>query len=337
MVKQLRFTRVLSLVPLLYLLFTLAPAHALDCGRPANLAEHTVCSSPQLTWLDGIYNDSFHDKLLEDPSLANELVKPWMKGIKGCTNNRCLRDSYLGHIARLYAIDRVADLSGVWWNTTTPQGNSGRIQISNQNASGFRMNATVKGGIYRSEFNGEVSFYSGIGFTDKIILGGDCAIIVVPLTDGQLRVSSDSLRSCSLLLPGDMSIDGIYTRSASDPRPPATLLTLGILPDSATDNAFRQLVGSDYQKYVDTATDFDYDEELDNIGATVVAMWFKGMANSRAAIIMTTPQGQIWAMRAEPAAGGKGVLLKYSTTERNTAKMPKTLSAWQARFIKPPH
>lgn len=323
------------IIPLTWLVVAMMPAHALECGLPTDLAERTICATPQLTWLDGIYNDTFHERVKRNPELAAQLLKPRLDSTESCTNVRCLRDAYLSHISRLYDADRKMDWSGVWWNTTVPHGNSGRIQISNQNSWGFQMNATVEGGVYHSDFNGEVRFHSGIGFTDQIAWGGDCAIILVPLSSGRLKAISDSRSSCGLLLPGEISIDGIYVRSEADPRPPATLLTLGILPDSATDEAFRQLVGSDYQKYVDTATDFTYSEDLDNIGATVVSMWVKGMANRQSAMIMTTPQGQIWALRADPVAGGKGVTLHYATTATDKTDVPKTISAWQVRFIKP--
>ncbi|MFK8259627.1 hypothetical protein ACFL9S_17800 [Erwinia sp. AnSW2-5] len=330
-----RFTPpLLLLIPLAWLVVAIAPAHALDCGLPPDVAERTICATPQLTWLDGIYNDTFHDRVIENPQQAGKLVKPWLNGIENCTSVGCLRNAYLSHISRLFEADRKVDWSGVWWNTTVSHGNSGRMQISHQNAWGFLMNATVQGGIYHTVFNGEVRFHSGVGFTDKIVWGGDCAIMLVPLSSGKMKVISDSLSSCGLLLPGEMSIDGIYTRSETDPRPPATLLSLGIMPDHATDEVFRQLVGSDYQKYVDTATDFNYSEDLDNFGATVVSLWMKGMANRQSAIIMTTPQGQIWALRAEPAVEGKGVTLHYSTTASEKNHLPKTLAAWQARFIR---
>lgn len=325
----------LFLIPLTWLVVASLPAHALDCGLPSDVAERTICASPQLTWLDSIYNDTFHDRVAQDPQHAGKLIKPWVNGVDSCTNVRCLREAYLSRISHLYGADRDVDWSGVWWNTTVPHGNSGRMQISNQNTWGFRMIATVQGGIYHSVFNGEVRFHSGVGFTDKIAWGGDCAIMLVPLPGGDVKVISDSRSSCGLLLPGEMSIDGIYTRSDTDPRTPATLLTLGIMPDRATDQVFRHLVGSDYQKYVDTATDFNYSEDLDNIGATVVSLWVKGRANRQAAMIMTTPQGQIWALRAEPIAEGDGVTLHYSTTAQDKIHVPKTLAAWQARFIKP--
>lgn len=326
----------LLLSALTWLVVAIMPAHALDCGLPSDVAERTICSTPQLTWLDGIYNDTFHDRVIQDPQQADKLVKPWLSSSENCTSVRCLRDAYLSHISRLYDADREFDWSGLWWNTTVPHGNSGRMQISHQNAWGFRMSATVQGGVYRSVFNGEVRFHSGVGFTDKIAWGGDCAVVLVPLPNGKVKVISDSRSSCGLLLPGDMPIDGIYSRSDTDPRPPATLLTLGIMPDRALDEAFRLLVGSDYQKYVDTATDFNYSEDLDNIGATVVSLWVKGMANRQSAMIMTTPQGQIWAVRVEPVPEGKGVTLHYSTNAKDKAEVPKTLAAWQARFITPP-
>lgn len=334
MEKHLRITRPVGLISLILLFITVRPAYALDCGRPADFAEHTVCTSPQLSWLDGVYHDTFHSLVMKDPQQTGKYISLLANSVEHCTNSSCLRDAYLSDIGALYGTNRLFDWSGIWWNTSVLPGKSGRIQIGNQNSWGFHMHGIVQEGIYHSVFDGETRLHSGVGFSNKIAWGGDCAIMLIPLPDGRLKVSSDTRSSCSLLLPGKMSIDGIYTRSDSDPRPRATLLNLGILPDRATDEAFRRLVGNDYQKYVNTATDFTYSDEIDNMGATVVSMWMEGMANRRAAIIMTTPHGQIWALRVEPASTGSGVILHYSTTEADKTRMPKTLTAWHARFIK---
>lgn len=308
------------------------PASALDCGRTVNTAEYTVCTHPQLLWLDRLFNDAFHQRMTEDPHHAALLVTPQRQGSPWCTNTSCLRGAYLRKIGQLYGADRPYDWQGTWWNSTAHAGNSGHILINEYDGQHFHMDASVKGGVNRAVFAGDVRLYTGVGFTDKIKWGGDCAIVLVPLADGRLKVSSDSAGSCSLLLPGEMAIDGIYVKSQTDPRPPATLFSIGIFPDRATDDKFRQLVGADYQQYVDTATDFARGKDLDNIGATVMVLWVKGLANRKAAMIMTSPQGKIWALRLEPAGEGKRVKLHYVTTENDKKTLPKTLANWQARF-----
>lgn len=324
--------KILPLLLFFWLTGSVSPALALDCGRTLTTAEYTVCTNPQLLWLDRLYNDDFHQRVTEDPQHAAMLAAP-RQGSPWCTNTRCLRNAYLKQIGQLYGADRPFNWAGRWWNTTAPSGSSGNILINEYNGQRFHMDASVKGGVNHAVFAGDVRSYSGVGFTNEITWGGDCAIVLVPLADGKLKVSSDSVGSCSLLLPGEMAIDGIYVKSEVDPRPPATLLSIGIFPDRATDDQFRQLVGDDYQQYVDTATDFARGKDLDNLGATVMVMWVKGMANRKAAIIMTTPQGKIWALRLEPAGNDKGVKAHYVTTESDKKTLPKTLANWQARFL----
>lgn len=296
------------------------------------MAEYAVCTNPQLLWLDRLYNDDFHQRVTEDPQHAARLVTPWHLGTPYCTNMLCLRNAYLKQISQLYGADRPFDWEGTWWNTTAPSGNSGKMLINGHNGQVFHMDASVKGGVNHAVFAGSVARYSGVGFTNQIIWGGDCAIVLIPLEDGRLKVSSDSGGSCSLLLPGEMAIDGIYMKSQIDPRPPATLLSIGVFSDRAVDNQFRQLVGADYQQYVNTATDFARGKDLDNLGATVMVLWVKGMANRKAAMIMTAPQGKIWALRLEPAEKGKAIKPHYVTTESDKKTLPKTLANWQARF-----
>ncbi|CAO95507.1 Conserved hypothetical protein [Erwinia tasmaniensis Et1/99] len=331
--EKMTLKKILPLFVFAWLIAAIDPARALDCGRTSNMAEYTVCTNPQLLWLDRLYNDAFHQRMTEDPHHAALLVAPQRQGSPWCTNTRCLRGAYLRQIGQLYGADRPFDWEGMWWNSTAPSGSSGNILISGYDGQQFHMDGNVKGGVNHSVFAGDVHRYSGVGFTDKINWGGDCAIILVPLADGRLKVSSDSAGSCSLLLPGEMAIDGIYIKGQTDPRPPATLLSIGIFTDRATDDKFRQLVGTDYQQYVDTATDFARGRDLDNIGATVMVLWVKGLANRKAAMIMTSPQGKIWALRLEPADEGKGVKLHYVTTENDKKTLPKTLANWQARFI----
>lgn len=92
------------------------------------------------------------------------------------------------------------------------------------------------------------------------------------------------------------------------------------------DERFRKMVGEDYQKFVDTANIYIYQEDIDNIGATVVSMWVRGAANVRTAIIMYTAS-DIWAARVEPDANGK---LAFSYFSTRAMMWPKCRALWQA-------
>lgn len=307
-------------------------ASATDCGRAATVVENTLCDNPELVWLDQVFNNAFHELLISDPPHFTRIAQAMMRERNACVSNSCLRRTYLGGLSQLYGADREMDWQGVWWNMSAPHGNGGKIRISQFAGNEFNLDASVWGGYYQSSFSGKVTLTGGVGFTHSILWGGGCAIVLTPRPDNRIEVSSDSHGRCDMLLPGKMSIDGVYVKADNDPRPAATLLTLGILPNKTLDDRFRQLVGNDYAGYVATATSFVYSQDLDQQGATVLTLWVKGMANRRSAMIMYTPEGQIWALRVSPDKDNS-VKVHYVTTEKEKQHLPKTLSTWRTRFI----
>lgn len=313
------------------LLLLTSTAKAIDCGRAANVVENTVCDTPELMWLDRVFTNAFSELQMRDPQQVNQIAKEMIRERNTCVSDSCLRSAYLGGLSKLYNADRQVDWQGVWWNVSAPHGNGGKIRISQLAGDEFNMDASVWGGVYRSSFSGKVMLSDGVGFTDKIIWGGGCSIVLIPRPDNRLEVSSDSHGRCDMLLPGKTSIDGVYVKADNDPRPPATLLSLGILPNKAMDDRFRQLTGNDYAQYLATATNFVYRPDLDQLGATVLTLWVKGMANRRSAIIMYTPEGKIWALRVSPDEDN-GVEVDYVTTEKDKNTMPRTLQAWRTLF-----
>ena len=317
----------------LFLLLSVPAAQAIDCGRAASVIERTICSSPELTWMDRVFTDSFRDVVVDDPQRINTLTQNWITARDTCSSNTCLQRAYLNGIGQLYGVPASFDWQGVWWNTTTTHGNGSKIVIHSATDWGFKMDATVWGGIYKSVLSGNVNNFYGVGYTNEINWGGNCAIMLVPRADGKLEVSSDNHGSCTMLLPGGISPDGVYVKADQDPRPTATLLSLGIFPNKALDDRFRDLVGDEYAEYLDTATSFVYGQDKDSMSATVLILWVKGMANQKSAIIMYTPEGKIWAMRMEPEKENSGLSLHYVTTEKDKTRIPKTLVNWRSTFV----
>ncbi|KGT91917.1 hypothetical protein NG99_15240 [Erwinia typographi] len=307
-------------------------AHAIDCARSSSVVENTLCSVPQLVWLDSVLNDSYHNRIREIPQRIEQNMADWRKSRDLCTSPSCLRRAYLEGISTLYSASRPFDWQGEWWNSTASNGNGGQIIIYSVAEWGFRLDATLWGGVYRTSFSGESRKFYGLGFVDQIAWGGKCALLLIPREDGSIDVSSDSSGNCRLLMPGGIAIDGTYVRSTSDPRPAQTLLSLGIFPDKQLDDRFRSLAGEDYVNYVATANSVVYGKDIDGLGASVLNLSVKGMANRKSAIIMYTPDGKIWAMRVRPDKQ-QGVKISYLTTEQESQFLPKTLSTWRELFI----
>ncbi|MGB9094916.1 lysozyme inhibitor LprI family protein [Erwinia sp.] len=314
------------------LTFFTSSALAIDCARAVTVVENTLCSVPQLVWLDSVLNDSYRARLQDNPQHLDKKVGEWRQLRDGCTSTNCLRSAYFKGISELFDADRPFDWKGEWWNSTAINGNGGHIIINRSAEWGFRMDATLWGGVYKANFSGDASKFYGLGFVNNIAWGGKCTILMMPRLDGKIDVSSDSSGSCGLLMPGGIAIDGTYVRADKDPRPAQTLLSLGIFPDKALDDRFHTLVGAEYINYVQTANNVLYGQDLDNIGASVLNLSVKGQANRKSAIIMYTPNGKIWAMRVQPDANQR-VKISYTTTEQQNKSLPKTLEAWRTLFV----
>lgn len=311
-----------------------SPVLAIECARASTIVENTICESPQLVWLDSILNDTYRNVMQEsEPQGVNTTMQQWLDSRNACTSSNCLRWAYLDGIGKLYHVPESFAWRGEWWNTTATNGNGGRLIFSNANKWAFDFDAVVWGGTYKTSLHGNARMFWGTGFVDNIQWGAGCTVIFIPHPDGRITVSSDNTGSCKFLMQGGMSIDGVYEKADKDPRAAVTLLSMGIFPSKTLDDRFRQLVGRDYQQYVSVANDVTYAADEDNLHATVVTMAVKGDASRRAAIIMYTMDGRIWASQVMPQSGTKpGVQIQYVTTENDNKNLPKTLSHWNALF-----
>ncbi len=323
---------VLNVFLLLALFGCTSSALAIDCARTSSIVENTICDSPQLKWMDSILNDTYRNILKQsEPTRVNEEMKQWLASRDACSSSSCLRWAYLQGIGQLYKVPENFNWEGEWWNRSALHGDGGKIILSHTTKWAFNFDAQVWRGTYKSNMRGEVKVLYGTGLAENIAWGAQCTVLFIPRPDGLIDVRSDSNGSCKLLMRGGMSIDGVYTRSHSDPRPPATLLSLGVFPTRELDERFRQLAGNDYQQFVDMANDLVYSVDLDSMGATVITLAVKGAASSRAAIIMFTPKGTIWAMRLLPEKGpGEMPETQLITTEKEGVPLPKTLSDWRS-------
>ncbi|KAB8312470.1 hypothetical protein EH228_06645 [Erwinia endophytica] len=311
------------------------PVLAIDCDKASSIVENTICDTPQLFWLDGLLNETYRKTMMaEETNSAVQRMQLWQRSRDACTTNRCLRWAYLQGLSELYHVPETFSWNGVWWNTSATNGNGGKITISNANEWAFDFTGQVWSGVYKSTLRGNVRIYKGQGFTDRIAWGGKCTVLFIPRQDGKLEINSDKMGSCKLLMPGNMSIDGEYEKAVSDPRPAATLLSLGVFPSQTLDDRFRQLADKDYQQYVRVANNVRYVEDQDDMGATVLILSLKGAANRYAAIVMYTSTGKIWAMLVTPDDSQENsIQLSYITTEKGETTLPKTLTNWRNLFL----
>lgn len=315
-------------------LFTSGSAFAVNCQRAVTPLENTICNDNNLHWLDRTLSMVYHEAILQNgPEDSDKKYHEWEALREKCTTEACIERAYYAGISTISDTNRDFVWEGAWWNMLSPNMSGGRIQFSRNAQWSVTLDIRAWAGLNKDEFTAEARRLYGMLVVERIVETSDCKLLLIPKNDGSLQAYSNADWGCRLSMPTGVFLDGAYKKSDVDPRPKATLLSLGIFPDAAFDNKFRALVGEDYQNFVNSANVYIYQNDIDNIGAKVLSMWVQGAANSRTAIIMYTPKGEIWAGRISPVKKGGLALHYYSTEGNDQRKMPRTLAAWKLRFL----
>lgn len=308
---------------------------AVDCQQADTLVENTICNNDNLRWLDktlaGIYRANL-DR--DDTQQVRKNYQQWQRSLQNCTSENCIRRAYYQGINLVSNVNNDTKWEGQWWNTSAPNMSGGMLQFTRSTDWSVATTVRLWAGVNRDEFTAEARKVNGMALINNIRDVNDCLLLIIPQQDGSLQVHSNINAGCDLIMPDGAFADGTYQRASSDPRPAASLLSLGVLPTEALDKEFRALVGDDYQGFVDTANAFVYEDDQDKQSATVISMWLRGAANRHTAIIMYNDQGNIWAARLFPSAKDNDKLqMHYFSTLGDKEPMPRTLDSWKARYL----
>jgi len=325
-------SRLLNCLIILTVLFG-ASAYAVNCQRAATPVENTICNNDNLHWLDSTLTVIYRSMLVKgDSEKVHQQYETWEKSLDSCTSDACIERAYYEGISLLSDVAPDFKWEGNWWNMSAPNMSGGTLQLSRSAEWSVNTDIRIWAGLNHDEYTAEARKVYGMALVDKIGDTSNCKLLLIPRRSGAIQIFSNAEWGCRLSMPGGGFIDGRYLRAESDPRPKATLLTLGILRDEQMDKRFRELVGKEYQAFVDTANVYIYQDDLDNIGASVIGMWVRGAANSKNAIVMYTDTA-IWAARIDTDKNGKPQLHYYSTEGNDVRNMPRTLISWRLRFF----
>ncbi|MEO3989872.1 hypothetical protein VSR74_08595 [Pseudocitrobacter sp. Cyp-38S] len=318
---------------LLTLTFFSTSAFAVNCLRASTPLENTICSNDNLHWLDSTMSVIYRTMLVRGNARdVQQRYAEWEASLENCTTDNCIERAYYEGISTISDVATDFDWEGRWWNTSVSNMSGGTIQFSRSAEWSVTTDIRVWSGLNKDEFTAEARKIYGMALVERIADTSNCRLLFIPRKSGAIQVFSNADWSCGLSMPSGAFIDGRYMRSDTDPRPKATLLSLAVFADPKMDERFRVLVGDDYQKFVDTANVYIYQDDIDNIGATVVSMWVRGAANRQTAIVMYT-KSDIWAARVAPDKNGKLVLSYFSTKGNDLRTMPRTIAGWKLRFM----
>ncbi len=328
MLKPLAFGLLISLS------FFSGSALAVNCQRAGTPLENTICNNDNLRWLDNTMTVIYRTMLVKnDPLKVREDYAQWESSLENCTTDSCIVRAYYEGIGKISDVDDKFDWQGQWWNMRAPNMSGGTIQFSRSAEWSVTIDMHAWAGLNKDDFTAEARKVYGMAVVEQVKDTSNCKLLIIPKKDGSLQVHSNAEWGCRLSMPSGVFLDGRYEKSDRDPRPKPTLFTMGIFDSEARDKQFHELTGEDYQKFVETANVFIYQEDIDNIGARVLSMWVRGAANRQTAIIMYTPEGKIWAARISPSAKGELQLHYYTSENKEVKYMPRTLVSWKMRYL----
>lgn len=312
---------------------TATSAFAVNCQRASTPLQNTICNNDNLNWLDDTMANVYRAMLVNrDARRVHQEYEEWEKSLEECASADCIERAYYAGISRIADVPSDFDWEGRWWNTNAANVSGGVIQFSHSADWSIVSDIRIWAGLNKDEFTAEARKVNNMVLIDNMVDSKHCKVLFIPRQSGAIQAYSNAERGCRLLMPKGAFIDGRYLKSAQDPRPKATLYSLKIFSDPKTDERFRALVGDEYQRFVDTANIYIYQDDLDNVGATVVSMWVRGAANTHMAIVMYTAS-DIWAARAEPDDHGTLTFSYFSTQGNDAAKMPRTLAEWKLCYL----
>lgn len=107
-----------------------------------------------------------------------------------------------------------------------------------------------------------------------------------------------------------------------------SLITFGIFPDKKTDQGFRQLVGKDYENFLDNLQLIAEDENKDTFPAKAFSGFVRGLAPFNAAIIMFDNNYNYWAAYIEIDDNDVAKIHYFSNAAEWKNKLPQTINAW---------
>jgi len=124
--------------------------------------------------------------------------------------------------------------------------------------------------------------------------------------------------------------DGRYVHQKYFKEVEENLVTLDIIKTAAQDAEFRNLVGEDYQNFVNTTHLVSLEDDLDSSGATVMVSGVRSLFTNMEYIIMTDSSGHKF---AAAIIGDDDDVNYYTNWERFKGVEPQTIKFWRSRFM----
>lgn len=203
--------------------------------------------------------------------------------------------------------------------------NDSYLEIKEVRNNGFKFEFLAFSGSHNGEWTGNATI-AGNKATSYTIDGIDTCLITFELNkNNKIVINQTGLCGCG----ADVYYTGEYRRinaKVKDEELSTDFIKLGILKNKKEDNAFKKLVGKDYETFISTTQLISEDEDLDNLDARVYSSFIRGLP-SMGNIIMVDANLNIWAAVIDDKK------IYYFTNHASyKTKIPKTIENWMEGF-----
>lgn len=230
------------------------------------------------------------------------------------------------------AVESLAQKGNLWsgvWNVPsrfTPS----TLTISAVSATSFRFRIEAMNGANMGEVSGVAKIAGNRAFFDDRVMNGNkgekygCALtfrhkgsfIDVEMSDECFNYAGNGVFFSNKYYKGKPKVaenDFVY---------------LEVFPDLTLDRKFKALVGSDYERFLNSFHQIFPEEDLDELGAKVFSACVRGICPFTAGIIMYDTKGNLWAAVLDDGADENMFAHYYTNAPDWTAKLPKTIEKW---------
>jgi len=156
--------------------------------------------------------------------------------------------------------------------------------------------------------------------------GDTCQIQFILLGDSTISVEQQK-GFCYAGMGVEYSGTYKNTRFIHHTKQTLTLLDLQIFETAEQDSVFKELVGTNYDLFVNSTQLTSNPDDLDSLHATIHASGVRGMYTFMENIVMIDQANTIWA-----AAIHDNQVFYFTNSESYKNKLPKTIDAWRDGF-----
>ncbi|MDR3562109.1 MAG: FMN-binding protein [Negativicutes bacterium] len=208
--------------------------------------------------------------------------------------------------------------AGTWNRANVDKWHRAMLIISNVTNTNFQFDLSAINGSHTGKIAGIASINN-----NQAVYVQDPGIKIVFIPNGDILTVEATVPSNYFGMGVD--VGGDFQQGAVEEKK-LTLKDRGVFKDEAQEEVFRNLVGKDYDKFIDAFQLVGSGQDIDNWGAAVSTGAVRGLFTIKEGIIMTTSTGGIWAAVID------GNKVKYFSNRPNGKALPRTVDKWRERF-----